>query len=108
MTRHQIETHRHVQLEEAQLRLNSVHDSLEQNFRQLSALSRALGRQNTVTQFLGSMRIEWSSTLPEPERIELGKALAVRDDVRRVSHHLREMVTDFQVGQIYVIDPVGT
>ncbi|MEN9453149.1 MAG: hypothetical protein RLZZ369_2208, partial [Pseudomonadota bacterium] len=77
-------------------------------FQQLSALPKALGRQNAINQFLSTMQIEWSSAMSDAERAELTKALTQRPEVRDISGTLRETAIDFQVTQIYLTDPFGT
>ena len=106
--RFELDHQRDQQLQAAQYRLNSLHDSLAVTFQQLGALPRALGRQNSITGFLAQMQIEWSSNLSDAERAQLSADLGKRPDVRQMSATLRETAKDFQVTQIYLLDPYGT
>ncbi|HET8871265.1 MAG TPA: response regulator [Aquabacterium sp.] len=103
-----LDRHRFDQVQAAQYRLNSLNESLNVTFQQLGALSKALGRQHAILDFLSHIHIEWSSTMSEADRASFTKALLARPDVQSVSNTLRETVSDFQVGQIYVTDPYGT
>jgi C4-dicarboxylate-specific signal transduction histidine kinase len=104
----QLDHHRYEQIQSGQHRLNSLQESLGVTFQQLSALPKALGRQNAINQFLSTMQIEWSSAMSDAERAELTKALTQRPEVRDISSTLRETGIDFQVTQIYLTDPFGT
>ncbi|MBP7484867.1 MAG: response regulator, partial [Aquabacterium sp.] len=104
----QLDRHRYEQIQSGQYRLNSLHESLGVTFQQLSALPKALGRQNAVTQFLSTMQIEWSSAMADAEREQLTKALTQKPEIQEISRTLRETAIDFQVTQIYLTDPFGT
>ncbi len=104
----QLDRHRHEQIQSGQHRLNSLHESLAVTFQQLSALPRALGRQNNVSTFLARLHIEWASTMSDADRAQLTKAMSQRSEIKAISGALHETAMDFQVTQIYVTDPYGT
>ena len=103
-----MEAHRHEQIQAGQHRLDSLHESLDVTFQQLTALPRALSRQSDVSEFLSHMVVESSATLPESERKALTEHLSRQPAVRQISSVLRETAIDFQVSQIYLTDAYGT
>ena len=104
----QIDHHRAERMAAAQHRLDSLHDSLESQFRQLAALPRALGRQTAVTDLLQRVSVPGSERLTEADRPRTRQWLATQPAVRVTSELLRATARDFDVEQIFVLDRFGT
>lgn len=104
----QIDHHRAERVTAAQHRLDSLHGSLESQFRQLAALPRALGRQTAVTTLLQEVEVPGSERLTEADRPRMRGVLESQPPVRPVSLLLHATARDFDVEQIFVLDRFGT
>jgi two-component system sensor histidine kinase/response regulator len=104
----EIEQHRLELLDTAQQRLDSLHGSLDLSFQQLSAMPKALGRQNTITRFLQETHIAGSERLTEADRLTMRDLASAQPAVRDMNQFLQDTSQDFGLSHVFLIDRFGT
>jgi PAS domain S-box-containing protein len=108
LVRGEIDRHRQHQADAVQGRLDDLHEAMQDNLRQLSALPKVLGRQTAIQSFLKASRLPDSPHLGDADQASASARLLQRQDVWDISVVLRETTGDFGVGRIFLLDQFGT
>ena len=103
----QLDDLRHEQLGLARQRLDSLRETLDLSFRQLTTLPQALGRHPLVIEHLRQHRPPIARPLSEAERRELVARLARDPAQQRLGEHLQTAARDFHISRIFINDPGG-
>ncbi|TBO28370.1 response regulator [Aquabacterium lacunae] len=99
---------RHQALEVGGHRLDSLRDSLNVTFQQLSALPRALGREESIRHFLKEVPVPDSASITEADRPRMRDLLMARADVLAMSRQLKATCKDFNLTEVLMLDSFGT
>ncbi len=108
MVNQQLDAHRLDQLKAAQLRLDSLHETLNVTFQQYAALPLALSRQSDLQRFLQDVRAPGSEGLTEANRERARDELSRHPLVRKTSQTLRDTTRDFRLDHLFMVDRYGT
>ncbi|MBI3380579.1 MAG: response regulator [Aquabacterium sp.] len=108
MIQRELTEHRLDQLESAQLRLNSLHETLNVSFQQYAALPLALSRQTDVVRFLHEVKVPGSEGLTEASRERVRDELSRLPAVRKTSQTLLDTTHDFRLDHLFMMDRYGT
>lgn len=100
--------HRLDQLDSAQLRLNSLQESLNVSLQQYAALPLALSRQTDVVRFLQDVKAPGSEGLTEASRERVRDVLSRLPAVRKTSQALLDTTHDFRLDHLFMMDRYGT
>ncbi|TAK88522.1 MAG: response regulator [Aquabacterium sp.] len=103
-----ITEHRLDQLEAAQLRLDSLHETLTVSFQQYAALPLALSRQADLQRFLQDVHASGSEGLTETNRERVRDELSRQPAVRKTSQILLDTTHDFGLDHLFMVDRYGT
>ena len=106
--RYEQENHRQQALDTAGHRLDSISESLTVTFQQLSALPRALGREESMRDFARNTSVPDSASITEADRSRVRELLMARASVRQMSQTLKETTRDFNLSEILLLDRFGT
>ncbi|WP_052162413.1 response regulator [Aquabacterium sp. NJ1] len=108
MIQRELTEHRLDQLDAAQLRLNSLHETLNVSFQQYAALPLALSRQTDVVRFLNEVKVPGSEGLTEASRARVRDELSRLPAVRKTSQTLLDTTHDFRLDHLFMMDRYGT
>jgi two-component system sensor histidine kinase/response regulator len=106
--RYELDDHRQQALDTAGHRLNSISESLTTTFQQLSALPRALGREESLRNFVRHTPVPDSASLTEADRPRMRDLLMTLPGVRQMSQTLKDTTQDFNLNEILLFDRYGT
>ncbi len=108
MIQRELTAHRLDQLGSAQLRLNSLHETLNVSLQQYAALPLALSRQTDVVRFLNEVKVPGSEGLTEASRERVRDELSRLPAVRKTSQTLLDTTHDFRLDHLFMMDRYGT
>lgn len=104
----QLEDRRREQFDLARQRLDTLHETLDLSFRQLTSLPQALARHPLVDEHLRQHRPTVPRPLSEAERRDFVARLARDPEQQRLGKHLQAATRDFHISRIFINEPGGT
>ena len=104
----QLKDRQREQFDLARQRLDTLHETLDLSFRQLTSLPQALARHPLVVEHLRQHRPAVPRPLSEAERRDFVARLARDPEQQRLGEHLQAATRDFHISRIFINEPGGT